>query len=99
MPTDDQSGLVQVGEGTIPCGLDAPRLARGLVTRWLNGSAQDQLQADACLLVSELVTNSVRHADQPAESPVRIAAAMLDGRVRVEVNDQGHGPVRRRVPD
>jgi anti-sigma regulatory factor (Ser/Thr protein kinase) len=50
----------------------------------------------AVLLVSELVTNSVRHAGQPAGAPVHIRAAPVERGVRVEVEDQGHGPVRRR---
>ena len=53
---------------------------------------------DAGLLVSELVTNSVRHAGQPAGAPVHIRAAAVDGVVRFEVEDHGHGPVRRRAP-
>jgi anti-sigma regulatory factor (Ser/Thr protein kinase) len=51
------------------------------------------------LLVSELVTNSVRHAGRPAGAPLRIRAAAVDGVVRVEVHDRGHGWVRRRSAD
>jgi anti-sigma regulatory factor (Ser/Thr protein kinase) len=58
-----------------------------------------KLQYDVRLLVSELVTNSVRHAGQPAGAPVRISAASVDGVVRIEVHDQGQGRVRRRAPD
>jgi anti-sigma regulatory factor (Ser/Thr protein kinase) len=99
MSPDHRAGLVQVGEAMLPCGHDAPALARALISRWLSGHGNAELHADACLLVSELVTNSVRHARQPAGASVRITAAALDGRVRVEVEDQGHGHPRRRVPD
>ena len=91
-------GLVKVGEATVPCGPEAPFLARTAVSRWLNGRAHAQLHEDACLLVSELVTNSVLHAGQPAGAPVHIRAAAVDGLVRVEVHDRGHGPVRARAP-
>jgi anti-sigma regulatory factor (Ser/Thr protein kinase) len=52
---------------------------------------------DVALLVSELVTNGVRHADTAPEAPLRIAVRLADDRVRVEVSDQGegfdHGPL------
>jgi anti-sigma regulatory factor (Ser/Thr protein kinase) len=96
MPPDQTAGPVEVGEATVPCGPDAPFLARLVVSRWLDDRAD--LRDDACLLVSELVTNSVQHAGQPAGAPVQIRAAATDGVLRVEVHDRGHGPVRRRAP-
>jgi len=94
-------GLVQVGAAAIPSGPEAPSLARTLVSEWLDGRGTARLHDDARLLVSELVTNSVRHAGQPAGAPVRIRAAAVDGvvRVEVEVEDHGHGPIRRRTAD
>jgi anti-sigma regulatory factor (Ser/Thr protein kinase) len=99
MSADRERGLVQVGAATIPGGLEAPSLARTLVSQWLDGRGTARLHSDVRLLVSELVTNSVRHAGQPAGAPLRITAAAVDGVVRIEVKDQGHGPVRRRAPD
>jgi anti-sigma regulatory factor (Ser/Thr protein kinase) len=55
--------------------------------------------SDACLLVSELVTNSVRHADDSTHAPVHVSVMTLGGGVRVEVTDQGNGAVRRRAPN
>jgi serine/threonine-protein kinase RsbW len=98
MPADQSADLGQVGEATVPCGPEAPFLARRTVSCWLEGRGQAQLQEDAVLLVSELVTNSVQHAGQPPGAPVQIRAAAVDGVVRVEVHDRGHGPVRRRAP-
>jgi anti-sigma regulatory factor (Ser/Thr protein kinase) len=91
-------GLVKVGEATVPCGPEAPFLARTAVSRWLNGRAHAQLHEDACLLVSELVTNSVRHAGQPVGAPVHIRATAVADVVRIEVHDHGHGPVRPGAP-
>ena len=99
MSVDAPPGVDQLGEATVACRLDAPSLARALVSRWLDGRADAELRADACLLVSELVSNSILHADHPAGAPLRITAAALDGLVRIEVLDQGHGPVSRRSPD
>jgi anti-sigma regulatory factor (Ser/Thr protein kinase) len=98
MPPDQAAALVQVGEATVPCGPEAPFLARRAVSRWLEGRAHAQLQQDVGLLVSELVTNSVRHAGQPAGAPVHIRATAVDDVVRVEVHDHGHGTVRPRAP-
>jgi anti-sigma regulatory factor (Ser/Thr protein kinase) len=98
MPPDQAADLVQVGEATVPCGPEAPFLARSAVSRWLEGRAHAQLQQDVGLLVSELVTNSVRHAGQPAGAPVHIRATAVDDVVRIEVHDHGHGTVRSRAP-
>ena len=99
MSVDARPSFDMLGETTLACGLDAPLLARAHVSRWLDGRGDAELCSDACLLVTELVTNSVLHADQPPDAPLRITAAALDGLVRVEVQDQGHGPVRRRASD
>jgi len=96
---DVPSGLDQLGEATVPCGRDAPALARSLVTRWLDGHGDAALHADARLLVSELVTNSLMHAGQPDGESLHVSASALNGHVRVAVKDHGHGPVRRRAPD
>jgi len=98
MPSDRAGPLLQLGETTVPCGPEAPFLARRTVSLWLEGRAHAQLHADAALLVSELVTNSVQHAGQPPGAPVHIRAAAVDGVVRVEVHDHGRGPVRPRAP-
>jgi anti-sigma regulatory factor (Ser/Thr protein kinase) len=52
------------------------------------------------LLVSELVTNSVRHAGLPAEAAIGLRARAADQLVRVEVTDQGPGfdPAARPEP-
>jgi two-component sensor histidine kinase len=99
MTVDDARSSAELGEAIVASGLLAPLVARGHVSRWLDGRADADVRANACLLVSELVTNSVRHADQPPGAPLRITAAACDGLVRVDVQDQGHGPVRRRAPD
>lgn len=98
MSNEDQPGLVEVGEATIPTGPEAPLLARTMVSGWLDGRGDARLHNDVRLLVSELVTNSVQHADQPPGAPLHLRAAAVNGVLRVEVADHGHGPVRRRAP-
>jgi serine phosphatase RsbU (regulator of sigma subunit)/integral membrane sensor domain MASE1/anti-sigma regulatory factor (Ser/Thr protein kinase) len=43
------------------------------------------------LLVSELVTNSILHADAPASASLKLRATVFRDYVRVEVGDDGHG--------
>ena len=53
---------------------------------------------DLRLLVSELVTNSVRHAGASAGHPVEVEVSLWPQRVRVEVGDAGQGSPARRPP-
>jgi anti-sigma regulatory factor (Ser/Thr protein kinase) len=46
---------------------------------------------DVRLLVSELVTNAVRHAGIAAGAPIGLVIDTGDGRVRIEVLDRGSG--------
>ena len=46
---------------------------------------------DVRLLVSELVTNSVRHSSAAAEEPVSVDVSVTSSRVRIEVTDRGAG--------
>lgn len=100
MPLDLDGGGFPAREATLPCRLDAPALARATVSGWLDGHANGEFHHRACLLVSELVTNSVRHAGQRTGAPLEVRTSASDGVVRIEVEDQGHnGAVVRRTPD
>jgi anti-sigma regulatory factor (Ser/Thr protein kinase) len=66
-------------------GPSAPARAR----RALGGL--DDVGHDVSLLVSELVTNSVRHGDAQQEDLIELAAIACDGKIRVEVTDRGPG--------
>ena len=56
---------------------------------------------DLQLLVSELVTNSVRHADLAPGQRIELRVQVAPGSVRVEVEDPGRGftPMPRRPGD
>lgn len=99
MPPEHDGGLIEVGQATLACGPRAPIEARALLARWLDDHGHAALRADACLLVSELVTNSVVHAGRPAGAPLHIRATAIDGVVRVHVEDLGRGPIRPRAPE
>lgn len=75
-------------------GAEAPRTARREL-RSLRAEVGPPLLDDLRLLVTELVTNSVRHAR--SEGGVGLAVCLSAKRVRVEVSDSGVGfhPERR----
>jgi|tagenome__1003787_1003787.scaffolds.fasta_scaffold20052393_1 anti-sigma regulatory factor (Ser/Thr protein kinase) len=98
-PEKGADGSVSIGEVMIPVSPEAPCRARSAVDAWLLGLAAPDVRADACLLVSEVVTNSVRHSGMPAGAPLHVGAAMDADTVRVLVADQGSGGVRKRRPD
>jgi len=57
----------------------------------LAGAIEDEQLETLRLLVTELVTNAVRHAGAPAGSTVELEVAASADRVRVEVVDHGRG--------
>jgi serine phosphatase RsbU (regulator of sigma subunit)/anti-sigma regulatory factor (Ser/Thr protein kinase) len=78
---------------------DAIRTARRAVSE-LEPALGRELMENVTLLVSELVTNSVRHAGAAESAPIELRATVFADHVRVEVNDQGTGfEPRLRRPD
>lgn len=70
----------------IESSVNAPRVSRShLVT--LRPSLEPRYD-DVVLLVSELVTNSVRHS---GTGGIEVRVEAVDGRIRVEVSDDGPG--------
>jgi anti-sigma regulatory factor (Ser/Thr protein kinase) len=57
----------------------------------LEGRVGDELLADVRLLVSELVTNSVRHSGIKNHDPVLMQVQVTESTLRVEVADPGEG--------
>ena len=72
-------------------GRSAPSDARRAVRETLRGAVSERTLGDAELLVSELTTNSVRHAGCDEASELAMEAAVRDGRVHVRVYDAGAG--------
>jgi anti-sigma regulatory factor (Ser/Thr protein kinase) len=71
---------------------EAPHLARRAVANM--SSLDPTVRADVRLLVSELVTNSVKYG---GDGPVRLELSASGDRIRAEIVDQGGGfkPVAR----
>jgi Histidine kinase-like ATPase domain len=72
----------------IPGGLDAPAVARQVVTA-MDGDWPAGVRADVLLLVTELVANAVIHPGAGPTRPVRVELCERDGRVHVDVKDSG----------
>ena len=73
----------------IPGGDDAPTRARRWVRSQLEGHIEATTASDAALLVSELVTNSVVHADVGPHRALTVELTTLDDRFRIAVTDPG----------
>ena len=73
----------------IPGGDDAPTRARRLVRSQLEGQIPASTASDAALLVSELVTNSVVHANVGPNRALTVAVTTVDDRLRIAVTDPG----------
>ncbi len=73
--------------------------ARSAVTERLCPPLVGQVLEDVRLLVTELITNSLRHADLRPGDRVLVRAGVSDDRVRVEVHDPGrNGAPEPRAP-
>lgn len=83
-------------EWTFPAEPDAVRGARAAVRGQLRGWGLDCLADLAALLVSELVTNSLRHATGPIGVRL-VRPAEPAGLLRVEVSDPLPDPPRERA--
>ena len=70
-----------------PSAASAARNALLALEERLEGRVLDDIR----LLVSELVTNAIRHADAPSGGEVALDVTIESGRVRVEVADPGAG--------
>ena len=78
-------------------GVDAAAEARRALDDF-DGELSERRMRDVRLLVSEIVTNAVRHAGLAHGDPIRLLIAADDGMLRVEVHDRGAG-FRPRLPE
>jgi anti-sigma regulatory factor (Ser/Thr protein kinase) len=86
-------------ELTLAPDLTAPSAARSALTRSFSTSLTGRALDDTRLLVTELISNSLRHAAMRNGDRVSLRARLTDGLVRVEVGDPGrNGPPRLREP-
>ena len=86
---DEAESLVEL---TLRGGPEAPGEARHALAEALAGRLSARLEDDALVVVSELVTNAIRHGGAGAATDeIGVHAAMLDAVLRVEVTDPGPG--------
>ena len=83
----------------IPRGGAAPGQARSHVLAQLQGRTTAAAAFDAALIVSELVTNSVLHADVGQGQAVILELATLDDRIWLSVTDAGSSLEPRMLPE
>ena len=96
LPLGSGSDLV---ETVLPLGVDAPGLARSAVARHLAARVAPSVLEDALLLVSELVTNSVRHSGAPEGDDLVLRVHLWRDACRLEVEDRGrHGTIAPYAP-
>jgi anti-sigma regulatory factor (Ser/Thr protein kinase) len=69
----------------------APAAARAVVAGVLEARASRGVSADVQLLVSELVSNSVRHSGAAADTDLVVSVRYWPSAVRIDVEDAGHG--------
>ena len=79
----------------LPCTPSAPARARGALDPIASSLTPERMR-DVRLLVSELVTNAVRHAGGEA---VRLVVAFTGSVLRIEVHDPGNGFALKPPPD
>jgi anti-sigma regulatory factor (Ser/Thr protein kinase) len=77
----------------IPLGVSAPGVARSVVAEWLVDHVAPCVLETALLLVSELVTNSVRHSGVPDGEDVVVRVDLWRDGCRLEVEDPGRDGV------
>jgi anti-sigma regulatory factor (Ser/Thr protein kinase) len=80
-------------EAAIPIGAQAPRVARSVIAQWLADHVAPSVLETALLLVSELVSNSVRHSGVPEGEDVVVRVGLWRDGCRLEVEDPGRDGV------
>jgi PAS domain S-box-containing protein len=79
-------------ELTLPGGPAAPRAARHALAAALAGRLSQRAEGDALIVVSELVTNAIRHGGAPDDRyELTLHAALRETGLRIEVTDPGAG--------
>jgi anti-sigma regulatory factor (Ser/Thr protein kinase) len=80
--------------------LGAPSAAREVVVRSLGARVAPRVLDNAQLVMSELVTNSVRHSGAPDGDEMVVRVRIWQDRCRLEVEDSGHeGRIAPIAPD
>jgi anti-sigma regulatory factor (Ser/Thr protein kinase) len=83
----------------LPARPSSASTARTEVTSRLAARVTTGALEDVRLLLTELITNALRHSNMSPDDEIGVKAAVSDGTVRIEVHDPGRdGPVKVRDP-
>lgn len=84
---------------TLPATASSATAARSEVSRRLAQRVPSGALEDVRLLITELITNALRHSNMRPGDEIGVKAVLTDGTVRIEVHDPGRdGPVEVRKP-
>jgi serine/threonine-protein kinase RsbW len=86
-------------EAVLPLDVQAPSSARFVVADFLRGRLPPRMVETAQLILSELVSNSLRHNAAPKDQAVVVRVALDRGTWRLEVEDPGGGGVLAPDPE
>jgi anti-sigma regulatory factor (Ser/Thr protein kinase) len=81
--------LASLGEVALPADVHAPGAARIVITHCLTGLVGPRILDEAKLLGTELVTNSLQHADLRLGNPVFVRVDLGAEALRIEVENPG----------
>jgi anti-sigma regulatory factor (Ser/Thr protein kinase) len=96
----ERPGAPDQTEVRLPLDARAAGAARLVVTQCLEHRVPTRTLDNATLVMSELVTNSVRHSHQAVERGLVIRVQVSTPAFRIEVQDGGHeGVIAPRTPD
>src|SRR4051794_38621368 len=87
-------------EAVIPIGMNAARVARSVIAQWIGNHVAPSVLETALLLVSELVSNSVRYSGVPEGEDLVVRVRLWQDGFRLEVEDPGrNGVIAPKPPD
>ena len=89
----------EMAEALLPLDVQAPSSARFVVADFLRERLPARLVETAQLIISELVSNSLRHNAAPRNQVVVVRVALDRGTWRLEVEDPGGGGVLAPDPE
>jgi anti-sigma regulatory factor (Ser/Thr protein kinase) len=98
LPTMEEPAPLLLGELTLPAERESVPQARRFSRSVTNASGIGHVADDAEVLVSELVTNAVRHAPIPGAA-LCLRLLRAGTRLRIEVHDQSAAVPRQRPVD
>jgi serine/threonine-protein kinase RsbW len=93
------AGEPEMVEAMLPLDVQAPAAARFIVADFLGQRLAPRMVEIAQLIVSELVSNSLRHNAAPQDQAVVVRVALERGTWRLEVEDPGGGGVLAPDPE